>query len=286
MLKKVITLLIGAATITSCTIAEEVVVTDNGGVDYVQKIEMPQMAAMMGAADMDEKIEMNQISNTEFTYLEFLEKMQSMGSNKAPKNLKDYSIYKEDLNAIDFVKFRLDMRDNFAFEVINRAKSIEEFNSNSTVIENTFAVISDKEKARIEAEKLAEESKKKKKKKKKGEEEGSPFDELFSDNPLSNFSSMKFAFDGKTFSKIIDPEKYLKDYNTDDLETEEEKQIFASMMKQMKFKYKYTFPRKIKSVDVKDAMFTSDGKSFIKEYSLDELIKDPTLGNFNVELED
>ena len=84
MLKKIFTLLIGAATITSCTIAEEVVVTDNGGVDYVQKIEMPQMAAMMGAADMDEKIEMNQISNTEFTYLEFLEKMQSMGSNKAP----------------------------------------------------------------------------------------------------------------------------------------------------------------------------------------------------------
>ncbi|QTV05378.1 hypothetical protein [Faecalibacter bovis] len=286
MLKKIFTLFIGAATITSCTIAEEVVVTETGGVDYVQKIEMPQMAAMMGAVDMDEKIEMNQISNTEFTYLEFLEKMQTMGSKKSANNLKDFSIYKDELDAIDFVKFRLDMRDNFALEVINRSKSVDEFNSNSVIIENTFATISQKEKARIEAVKLAEESKKKKKKKKKNQEEGSPFDELFSDNPLSNFSSMKYAFDGKTFSKTIDSEKYLKDYQSEEFETEEEKQMFAGMMKQMKFKYKYTFPRKIKSVNIEDVMFTSDGKSFIKEYSLDQLIGDPALGNFKVELED
>jgi len=286
MLKNILLLFITISSLTSCTITEEVKITETGSVDYVQKIEMPQMAAMMGAADMDEKIEMNQISNTEFTYLEFLEKMQSMATDKSPNKLKDYSIYKEDLDAIDFVKFRLDMRDNFAFELINRAKSVDEFNSNSSVIENTFAVIRDKEKVRIEAEKLVEESKKKKKKKKKGEEEGSPFDELFSDNPLSNFSSMKFAFDGKTFSKIIDPEKYLKDYNTDDLETEEEKQIFASMLKQMKFKYKYTFPRKIISVNMEDVMFTSDGKTFIKEYTFEEFFNNPKIGDFKVELED
>ena len=286
MLKKIIILFFGAVSVTSCTIQEEVIITETGGVDYVQKIEMPQMAAMLGAANMDEKIEMNQISNTEFSYLEFLEKMQSLGSNKSVSKLKDYSIYKEDLEGINFLKFKFDLRDNFGLNIINRANSVDEFNSNGSVIENTFAAIGDKEKVRIEAEKLVEVSKTKKKKKKKGEEEGSSFDRLFSDNPFSNFSSMNFKFDGKTFSKIIDSEKYLKGYKTGDLKTEEEKQIFAGMLKQMKFKYKYTFPRKIKSVDVKDAMFTSDGKSFVKEYTLDELINDPTLGNFNVELED
>lgn len=286
MIKKIFTLFVGITTISSCTIQEEVSITDTGSVDYVQRIEMPQMAALMGAADMDEKIEMNQISNTEYNYIDFLEKMKSFGSTSSTVKsgeFENFALYKDELKAIDFVKFRLDMRDNFAFEVINRAKSVDEFNSNSGIVDNTFADIKIKEEARI-AKILAEETPKEKRKRlKKGEELPSA---MFGDNPLSNFSSMKYSFDGKSFSKAIDAEKYLKAMKLEEEQSEEDQQIFSGMLKQMKFKYKYTFPRKIKSLDIKDAMFTSDGKSFIKEYSLDEFLKDPKVGEFKVELED
>lgn len=33
-------------------------------------------------------------------------------------------------------------------------------------------------------------------------------------------------------------------------------------------------------------MFTADGKSFVKEYTLEEILNAPHLGDFKVELED
>ena len=271
-------------TLTSCTFVEDVVIDDEGAINYVQRIDMPQMAALMNSADIDEKIEMNQISNTEYNYLEFIDLLISKGGEKTANKLKDYSMYKEDLKALNFIKFRLDLRDNFAIEIINRAKSVDEFNANSQISEDVFTSIIAKEEERKLQEKLAQPvgKKAKKKKKKEVEEENN----LFGDNPFSNFSSMKYAYDGKSFSKSIDEEKFLKDYDTTDLETEEEKNIYFGMLKQIKFKYKYTFPKRIKSLSIEDAMFTQDGKSFTKEYSLEDLINKPSVGDFTVVLED
>lgn len=269
----------------SCTITEDVVINEDGAINYVQRIDIPQMAALMNSADIDEKIEMNQISNTEYTYLEFYKILKEKGGEKAGQVFSDFSKYENQLKAVDFIKMRFDLRDNFAIEIINRANSVDEFNSNSLILEKTFSDIKNQYEIDREAEKAAElaSAKKKKKKKKKDDiEEVEPKME----SPFSNFSSMKYSYDGKSFSKSIDAEKFLEDYNTDDLETDEEKNIYYGMLKQFKFKYKYTFPRRIKNLSIEDAMLTKDGKSFVKEFSIEELIKNPTFGNFTVELED
>ena len=74
--------------------------------------------------------------------------------------------------------------------------------------------------------------------------------------------------------------------NLSDYDSEEDKQLALSMIKQIKYKYKYTFPKKIKSLSIQDAMFTSNGKSFVVEYSLYDVLNNPEILNFEVVLED
>ncbi|WP_322969804.1 hypothetical protein [Faecalibacter sp. LW9] len=269
--------------VTSCTINENVTVSEQGEIEYVQRIEIPQVAAMMGALSDEDKIQFNQISNSEHNYLDFIMSLQSFGETKTTSEMEKYMLYKEELHAIDFIKFRLDLRDNFAFEIINRSKSADDFNQKNTIIEEVFDQIKLKENARVEAELAAETPKQRKKRLKKGEE----IESIFGDNPLSGLSSMSYAYDGKTFKKNIDAVKYLKGASMDEtFKTEEEKAMMNSMLKQMKFKTKYTFPRKIKSVNVQDAMLTADGKSFVVEYTLEQILNRPEITDFEVILED
>lgn len=282
MIKRIFTFLILILFTNSCSITEEVLISETGAIDYVQKIDVPQMGAILNAADLNEKIEMNQISNAEYSYLDFMQLMEEMGSKKNKGKFEKYESYKTELSKIDFMKFRLDLRDKFTMEIINRSKSVDEFNAQSKIVEKTFKEIKLKEEARIEANKTVEFSKKKKKNKKNDVEEKN----LFSDNPMSLATGFDYSFDGKNFTKKIDVERYLANFNSDDSSTEEEKQMLLGMMKQIKYKYKYTFPRKIKSLSLKEAMFTADGKSFIMEYSLNDIIDNPELANFEVVLED
>lgn len=281
MIKRIFTFLILILFTNSCSVTEEVLISETGAIDYVQKIDVPQMGAFLNVADLDEKIQINQISNAEYSYLDFLQLMEEMGSKKNKGKFEKYELYKTELSKIDFMKFRLDMRDKFTMEIINRSKSVDEFNAQSKIVENTFKEIKIKEDERIEASKNAALTKKKKRKKDAVEEKN-----LFSDNPMSLATGFDYSFDGKNFTKKIDVERYLTNFNSDDSSTEEEKQMLLGMMKQIKYKYKYTFPRKIKSLSLKDAMFTADGKSFIIEYSLNDVINNPELANFEVELED
>ena len=281
MIKRIFTFLILILFTNSCSVTEEVLISETGAIDYVQKIDVPQMGAFLNVADLDEKIQINQISNAEYSYLDFLQLMEEMGSKKNKGKFEKYELYKTELSKIDFMKFRLDMRDKFTMEIINRSKSVDEFNAQSKIVENTFKEIKIKEDERIEASKNAALTKKKKRKKDAVEEKN-----LFSDNPMSLATGFDYSFDGKNFTKKIDVERYLTNFNSDDSSTEEEKQMLLGMMKQIKYKYKYTFPRKIKSLSLKDAMFTADGKSFIIEYSLNDVINNPELANFAVELED
>lgn len=277
--RKLFTLLIALFSLISCTISEEIVVNEKGEFNYIQKIDIPQLGAMMNSSNIDDKIELNQISNNEYTYYEFIQLLQEKGGDKFKKQSEKYDLYKEDLSAIDFFKFRLDLRDKFAVEMINKSKTTEEFNANSKIIEETFVAINAKEEKRI-----VEESSQKKKKKRKSKQ---PIDEpLFSENPMSMMTSAIFSFNGKTFTKTIDEEKFSHDLNKQNFDNDQEKAMFYGMLKQIKFKYKYTFSKKIKSLSITDAMFTSDGKTFIKEYTLDEILNNSSLGNFTVELED
>lgn len=278
MLKKIFALLIVIVTLNSCTITEEVVVSENGEFEYVEKIDASQLAAIMNSTSLEEKIKYNQISNTEYSYYDFIKVIEELGGERTKSNFKNLSLYKDELSTIDFVKLRLDLRDKFTIEIINRTKSVDEFNTKSKIIEETFADIKVKEEQRV-ADELSE----KKRKRKKTKDNNYL---LFTDNPMSMLTSSTYYYNGTNFTKTIDVEKFSKDLNSKDNVDEEVKQLMAGMLKQIKFKYKYTFPKKIKSIDIPEAMFSTDGKSFVKEYSLDEILNTPTSGNFKVELED
>lgn len=82
MYKRLFTFLLIIVSLTSCTMTEEVTVNEKGEVEYLQKIDMPQFAAMMNSSDLDEKIEKNLISNTEYV-LRFYEDDRR---SRRPKN--------------------------------------------------------------------------------------------------------------------------------------------------------------------------------------------------------
>ncbi|MCW5520223.1 hypothetical protein J1N09_10265 [Aureitalea sp. L0-47] len=58
-----------------------------------------------------------------------------------------------------------------------------------------------------------------------------------------------------------------------------------AFMSSMKYKIKYTFPRKIKSTSVEDATFSLDGKTMELERSFLDYFKDPDVLDVEVELE-
>ena len=288
MFNKLFALIIGVLTVSSCTVSEDVIIRENGNVEFIQKMEFPELASFMGLASMEEKIEMNQISNQEFNYIDFIKQLENFETSVLPSNKNNqYSIYEEDLKAIDFLKFKLDLRDNFAFEFINRAKSVDEFNANSIIIDSTFARIKAKEDIRIkelQEKKALEEIGKKKKKKKKNDEFEEIDEPLFNQDEFSNFTNVTLSYDGNVFSKVIDSKKILEKLNDENYKTEDPAAL-EGMLKQVKYKIKYTFPKKIKSINYNDAMFSQDGKTFVKEFSVSDILKNPEILNLKVVLE-
>ena len=67
---------------------------------------------------------------------------------------------------------------------------------------------------------------------------------------------------------------------------EENRNLLMTMLSQYKVNFKYTFASPIKNISIEDALFSVDRKTFSKEYSLIELLNEPELNNFTVELED
>ena len=125
MYKTIFTFFLAMLTLSSCTMTEEMVIKENSELEYIQKIDMPQLAAVMNTADIDTKIEKNQISNTEYSYLDFILMLQEVGGESTKEKLAKFLIYKDELAELDFLKLRLDLRNKFTIEVINRSKSVE-----------------------------------------------------------------------------------------------------------------------------------------------------------------
>lgn len=91
---------------------------------------------------------------------------------------------------------------------------------------------------------------------------------------------VKYKFEGKKFKRdayIID-----KKLHTQQLDSMKSAEAFMSSMK---YKLKYTFPKKIKKSSVKDATYSLDGKTIEVERSFLDYMKDPNILDLEVELE-
>ncbi|MFK5983192.1 MAG: hypothetical protein QM499_09780 [Flavobacteriaceae bacterium] len=95
-----------------------------------------------------------------------------------------------------------------------------------------------------------------------------------------NNVGVKYSFKRGVFKRdsyIIDLEKHKA--QVDSITSIE------SFMSAMTYKIKYTFPRKIKSASVEDALFSSDGKTIEFERSFVDYIKNPDVMDLEVKLE-
>jgi hypothetical protein len=93
----------------------------------------------------------------------------------------------------------------------------------------------------------------------------------------NNGSKINFTYDGKKFSrKALVYKEVMKKLDNDSLESY--KMIFESS----KYILKYHFPKAIKSVSNKTALFSEDRKTITIEHTFNEYMKEPEKLNFEV----
>lgn len=105
-------------------------------------------------------------------------------------------------------------------------------------------------------------------------------------DPLSNTegedpTKVSYTFKGNKFKRVTEilDEKQLKQ----GLDSLEQMKMFLASSK---YKIKYHFPRKIKKISSKEAMFSQDGKSFTLEVGFIDYMENPKILDVEVELED
>lgn len=97
----------------------------------------------------------------------------------------------------------------------------------------------------------------------------------------SSASEVSYSFDNKSFARkarILDQELFQQ--QIDSLQGAE---MFLSGST---YTLKYHFPKKVKSTTAEEATFSADGKTLIYEVKFLDLMKDPSLLDLEVELED
>ena len=104
--------------------------------------------------------------------------------------------------------------------------------------------------------------------------------EIKKDPDSGGIMAVKFSFKNGKFVR----DAYIKDEEKHKMQLDSIKQAEA-FMSSMKYKLKYTFPRRIKSISVDDARFSLDGKTVEFEKTFVEYLKDPDVLDFEVELE-
>jgi len=91
---------------------------------------------------------------------------------------------------------------------------------------------------------------------------------------------VNYVYDGRSFKRdayIKDPERHSQ--QMDSLKSAE------AFMESMKYKLKYTFPKKITKSNIEDARYSLDGKTIEIERSFIQYFKDPDVLDLEVELE-
>ncbi|UUC45667.1 hypothetical protein [Flavobacterium cerinum] len=93
-------------------------------------------------------------------------------------------------------------------------------------------------------------------------------------------TDLKYAFDGKKFTrKVTIKDAVVQKQLSDSLAT------IKPMLETFTYTVKYHFPKKVKSVSVKDALFSEDRKTVTIQYPFADFIEKPEVMNFEAVLE-
>ena len=220
-------------------------------------------------------------SNKDLSINEFISFLKTLDLNQTKQNDKfeDLYVIQEDLSSLDFMFYRIDYNEkDFKFLIINKANSISNLNENFNKLQEVYKIINHKKQLKFEAEL---------KKLKKKERDSQLINLMRSQNnsTILSFGNSKYFSEGNFFKRTIDTKAFVESYLPSSL-SDENRELMKTMFSQYKVNFKYTFASPIKNISIADALFSLDRKTFSKEYSLVELLNNPELNNFTVELED
>lgn len=237
------------ATLTSCTLTENIYVNDNGTGKFSVDMDGSSLMAMAGEQLGDQMgADAKKNIDTTFTFKQlFEEKKDSIAklSTEAQKELKKL--------------------ENFVVNTKMNAEKKEFLMTLSTDFKNVNE-LQDAVQALSSLQKLEG-----------GANSSTPFAGGLGDNN----SKLSYTYDGKKFTRkaVIDKQKLAE--KGKESEADMSKMIFASST----YILKYHFPKRIKKVSNPTALFSEDRKSITIQYPFTDYMENPDKLNFDVEFE-
>jgi hypothetical protein len=255
--------------LSSCTITEKMIVNDNGSGKFSYDIDGTKMMSMMGGAFAGEeksgkrknkKEKPSKNIDSTFTFKEmFASKQDSISKLPAEEQLK---IKKME-------RFSVHMVINEETGIMNYSM-FTDFNSVAELQDVMSPVESMKSLSPT------------------GQAGGMGM----APNAIEDKSSMKFAYDGKTFKKTVsktetkkeeEPKKEISEESEALSEELKLKQSMEMFYQQSSFKVVYQFPKPVKKISVENALFSDDRKTITVEYPLKDYMESPDKLNFDIE---
>ncbi len=246
-MKKIIALVLFATTLVSCQFSETMTINEDGSGRMAIQMDLGEMMAFSGEFSPDSTM-VKQDTIISFKDM-FEEKKDSIAKlpAKEQERLKKMENYKVHMDIDPESKKML-------MEVFVDFKNVEEANDLFKGLDQVEGVMP-----------------------------GSSSSDASDDDPMEvkeDILGVRFSYNDGVFKR----DAYIID------ETEHQKQIdsmkqAAAFMSEMKYKVKYTFPKKIKKSSAEDAMFSLDGKTVTLERSFFEYFKNPDVLDLEIELE-
>lgn len=260
---KIVALLVFTLSLTSCSITERLIINEDGTGKFAYEIDGSKMMSMMGGAmksdDSSDKKEKKAIDST-FTFKEiFAEKKDSIAKLPLEEQEKIKKMEKFSMRMLvdeENGKMNYTMFTDFA--------SIKELQNIMSPFETMKSMSPDGKKA----------------------------DGLgMNSDALGGDSSASFFYDGKTFSKKV-AKKIVEKNIEEDEENGEANELADKMKESMEmvflesnFKVVYQFPKPVKKVSNKTALYSEDRKTITIEYPLKDYMENPSSLTLDVEFQ-
>ncbi|MCA1919065.1 MAG: hypothetical protein LDL38_06670 [Flavobacterium piscis] len=233
------------ATLTSCTLTENIYVNDNGTGKF--SVDMDGSSLMAMAGDQLGPDAKKNIDST-FTFKQLFEEKKDSIAKLSPEAQKEL---KKLENFVVNTKMNSEKKE-FLMTISTDFKNVNELQD---ALQSLSAL------QRLEG----------------GASAATPFGKGLGDNN----SKLSYTYDGKKFTRkaVIDKQKVAE--KAKDSTADMSKMIFASS----NYIIKYHFPKKIKKVSNPNALFSEDRKSITIQYPFTDYMENPDKLNFDVEFE-
>jgi len=233
------------ATLTSCTLTENIYVNDNGTGKF--SVDMDGSSLMAMAGDQLGPDAKKNIDST-FTFKQLFEEKKDSIAKLSPEAQKEL---KKLENFVVNTKMNGEKKE-FLMTISTDFKNVNELQD---ALQSLSAL------QRLEG----------------GASAATPFGKGLGDNN----SKLTYTYDGKKFTRkaVIDKQKVAE--KAKDSTADMSKMIFASS----NYIIKYHFPKKIKKVSNPNALFSEDRKSITIQYPFTDYMENPDKLNFDVEFE-